>query len=169
MIRFILLLLFIPIGTKAQHCVGLKMEKDEFTGASKKSIVTPLENNLFGPTKTFKFRKINDNFYLDVYHQMGSVVGIREGAKIMLKLSNDSVVTLYSIDGYVSDYITVGTTIVKYILPTYKATEYDFSLLAKYDCVKYRIYYSDGYVDYTVKSKFFEGIKKSATCIIFKD
>ncbi len=83
---------------------------------------------------------------------------INEGARIMFKMTNDSIVTLHTLEGVVScrgcgAVGFAGSTGYGYQLSCSMGGQ-ELSMLSKLPVKKMRIYLPDGYVEYDIKEKF---------------
>jgi len=125
---------------------------DEFTGRSKTTtdviwFSTPNRFNSY--CRFVRFDSVcYANFRLSMY---GKVIAVENGAKLMLKLANDSIITLYNKEYAVAQkghasfgFVGSGVEGVNLFFPI--PPEY-YSVLTTKTIIKIRLYTTDGYSD----------------------
>ncbi len=153
-----LLLLILFITSTAAFTQKLVEDSvDDFTNKNVK--ITSWERLTFNHcgNNHFRFSKIDDLKLLELKMMIGKVFSIDEDAKLMFKLDNDQILTLYNSRFVVSELGAGATGLSGCEAPgiqtTYLAKGDDLSLLAKHKVVKVRIYTNDGYSESEIKSK----------------
>lgn len=152
--KYTLLFLLLPVFGNAQKLV--ENTKDEFTGA----IVKRTQWEQFsGKVKHFSYiraSRIDNNFYIGYKLSMNNqVFGISQGAKLMIKLADSTIITATAVENKVTCggcgaiNILGGTgpgMNIEYSIPGDKFLE-----LLKSKAVKIRLYTSDGYTEADIK------------------
>jgi hypothetical protein len=156
-------LLFIPVFCFGQKLV--KNEVDEFTGISVKTTSleqlvseSPWGGNSFHLSESVK--RINDNYYLIVRFSLDNVFSVASEQKLMIKLENDSIVTLLNKEYDISSNGRGAIGGKQGVYLTYPIESDDLDLLKENKATKIRIYTTDGYLEKDIKEKNQDKIKK---------
>lgn len=160
---FLLILCVTPIFSKAQ-CDFEENKTDEFTKAVIKETKAVWLFTDFGGGQAFSIRQVDSTYYIKMrVSAVGSVsMVVGHDAELMLKLSNDSIITLHSIDVYGADISNNASN----LYAKYRATKEQVELLSKYGVVKFRYYLTDGYVEKDVKAKWQTRLIEHAKCML---
>lgn len=103
--------------------------------------------------------RINNDIFLSLKF-MGNtgIFSVNEGNEMMLKLSNDSIISLralkYAISCRGCGSVTIVGTDLQGVNVDYKINEKQFSDLLANKVIKIRIYTADGYFESDIKEKF---------------
>lgn len=132
----------------------VKNEKDAFTGSQ----VTETSYVKLSDGLTCSIRSVNDICMLMVSFNGGDeVYTMEQDAQLMLKLQNDSIVTLSNLEVAVSEYrsFTIGNTYIShYLLQTkYTLSDEQIKELQEYKISRIRFYTTDGYIEREVSEK----------------
>jgi len=134
-----------------------KDEIDEFTGdIIKETNWTTLNSK--GSFYTYaRFRKVNDNYFLNFKALIGRVISIDEGENLYLKLENGEVLKLYNVKYEISGKgrgaIGLSGSSMLGIFIQCKLTNMQLESLKKNTIVKSRLLTNDGYIEANVKSR----------------
>jgi hypothetical protein len=139
---------------------------DDFTG--EKVIFTSKEkitNETFTKsTQTlFMFRFENNIQFLHLFWQSRNIISVDQDAKILFKMSNGNLLTLYNTSYTLSEKGIASTALVKPagidgIELIYSGD--DLKKMAIESVIKFRIFTNSGYVDFEVKEKDALNLKK---------
>ncbi len=155
----ILFIILILIALNGFSQTLIENSIDEFTKASIKR--TSWETVMGGMSQTYYLRisKIDSSYFLELKIMMNNTVfAINKDANLMLKLNNDSLITLKNSDYQIT---TIGEGAIGYMgsaglglhaiyLGLNKST---ISVLTAAVLSKVRIYFTDGYKDFERKEK----------------
>ncbi|PHS64864.1 MAG: hypothetical protein COB12_07240 [Flavobacterium sp.] len=152
---FLLLTIISSVSLFAQKIT--KNEIDEFTGDKiKETNWTTLNNK--GSFYTYaRFRKINDNYYLDFKALIGRVISIDEGENIFLKLENGEILKLYNVKYEISGKgrgsIGLSGSSMMGIFIHCRLTSAQLESLKEFVIIKSRLLTTDNYIEADVKSR----------------
>lgn len=158
---FLYIILLVGISAYSQKIEVNK--KDDMTNNNIiKTSMEKLTSNMVPKWIKVGVDKINDKYLLSTTICMGGQFFIvSEGGEIILKLTNDSLVTLKSIERATAhDGIGGKQAEVRYLIPIDK-----LDLLRKNGVKKVRPYAFDGYVDIEVQEKKYNIIQKEIELI----
>jgi len=141
---------------------------DEFTKAIvkrsswEKLVFTKKMKDFHGFTCYFRFSRIDTSYFMDIKIMLrggNKVFSIDDKAKIMLKLSNDSIYTLYNLSYQIS---SLGKGAIGFagsqgmgIQTSYiSISDKKMAMLEEYYIKKIRIYTNDGYVESDVIDEY---------------
>jgi hypothetical protein len=161
--RLLFIVLFLSSVTGFSQCDFDENKYDDFKKwwVTEKKIQVRL--NMLGEGETFYFRKVDNNYYLNIQVARTSSLGvIREGAELMLMLTNDTIISLKSTELTTSIIHPQGS----YIVAKYSMSENDLKWLRYYPLKKFRIYFTDSYMDFDVKEEKQKKIENAAGCMI---
>lgn len=161
-----LLLLSLSVDAHAQDC---SYDVDEYDRFTKKHEVSTSAHLPFGSLRAkVEFLRKDSLHSMVLSYNPGSVVGIAEGAELLFRFANDSVLTLTSMDHEVSDISYSGQYIIHWIRPRMRITAQDLRLFATQRLVAIRIHYTDGYRDeeFPDRAKKQEKIMRAAQCLL---
>lgn len=152
--RFFLLLAILGVCGSAHSQKIVKNEKDSFTDSHviETSYVT-ISDGL-----TCSIRSVNGISVLFVSFNGGDeIYTMEKDAQFMLKLQNDSVVTLTNLEDAVGEYrnINVGSTHISHFLlkTKYDLSEKEISDLQTHNITNVRFYTTAGYIERKVSEK----------------
>jgi hypothetical protein len=166
--RHLIFILF-PISVFSQTIA--ERHVDEFTGH--RILSTSWEWLSYGGSSAtiyFRIKGVNNEAYLDVKYGItsgmyGKIFSISKGDPFMLKLDNDTVITLEAIEGQVA---CKGCGVPGYIgsagygtWTKYRLDFKDIHFLMKHDVLKTRMYTNSGYVNQAVNRKRTSYIKNA--------
>lgn len=161
---FILLLAIPSIGYSQQL---VENNIDDFTHSSiKRSEWIKLETAAFENSMTTFVRttKINDFAYLDFKIMTGTVFSIQENDKLMIKLSNDSIITLicvkYAITCHGCGAVGFVGSEAEGLEATYILKQDQQKYLTTNAIEKIRIYESGGYLEAEINEKHAKKLQK---------
>lgn len=165
---YVFILTFFTQSVFSQTLVENKV--DEFTKTSVKRTSWDVICAKSGLYVYSRASKLNESRIITLRIMMGtSVFSIRKDAKLMLKLSNDSIVTLYNSEYALSCRGCGSINIVGYNNPgvsvDYFISKTDYQTLLESRVVKLRVYASDGYSEGDIKKKNSEEIYKQLKLI----
>lgn len=135
-------------------------EKDEFTGLQvKETSVEKLAHpfKMSGFSYNFAVKKVDDRYYFNLRMMSlnGEVFAIRKDSKFMLRLKNDSVITLLSPSFEVSGKGEAGSGLsassAQGVSIYYPITKQEISLINASEITKIRVYTSDGFTEQDIK------------------
>lgn len=156
--RIILIILLLPLFSNAQKIAEDKI--DEFT----KHRVVRTTWEAISRTNDFwahlRVSKIDSEYYFNLkfFRSHGQVLAVSNGAKVMLMLSNDSIISLYNLGDQVSctgcGAISINGSGVMGLDLNCLISEGQYRLLKNLKVAKIRINALDGYLQYDIKDKF---------------
>lgn len=157
----LILLLALPLASYSQELIENKV--DEFT---KHKVLRTSWEPLTRTQKLYSFiqiSKVNESSYLRIKYTIpNTIFSIREGDKIMLKLANDSIVSLLYPKSQVS---CKGCGVVGISMSNHDGVEVSIPLdkdvvdiLIKQRISKIRVYTTKGYAEEDVKEKLSENL-----------
>lgn len=162
------ILYFISVSVFSQ-CDYIVNEKDEFTGEKKLKTEAVIERNIIGPTAHVYFTRINNNYFFTprlTFNNAQSMV-VDKGGKIMLKLMNDSIITLHSTDVFRGEIMSSYSATITTLTPDYDIDSSQLEIIKRYPLVKFRLYlYPDEYIEKEIKKKFLKDLSQAAKCIM---
>lgn len=147
-------------------------EVDDFTGSKKVKTSWEVMSKNMKFSAFYRFSKFDDRVYLDLKMMLGtaSVFSIKEGAKLMLKMSNGEVIEFINTDFAVT---CKGCGARGFAGSSGQGLQTLFSMqassiptLLEHEAVKVRIYTGDGYVEHKVTPKNAETLKKSLKLVM---
>lgn len=145
---------------------------DEFTKSSiiRTSWETLTRGTMKDPLQSYaRISRINNSTILDLKLMAGSVISIEKDARIMLKLENDSVVTLlypkYQISCTGCGAVGFVGSAAQGLFLQIPLTSDIVALLLNLRVAKIRVYLNGGYVENEVKEKFGDTFKKQLELI----
>ena len=140
-----LILIFTLSNVTYSQCKYIRNQKDEFTNKvileTAKVIIKA--RDLTGQALNFHGYKQDNARFLKVNWNTLDIVSVDTGEKLMLKLSNNEVIEVFSDKYQVSSPIGNYWTIRIY----YNINENGFQKLKQFEVVKLRFYTADGYID----------------------
>lgn len=147
--------LLIPVMSFAQKITEDKI--DEFTKSSVKRTSWDKLFSTMKATSHIRVSKINGIVYLNLKLMDGSVFSMDENAKLMLKSTSDSIVTLYNLKFQITcrgcGAPGFGGSAAEGIDVSYVIDQDQAEYLKTHPLNKVRIYTSEGYIEEQVKSK----------------
>lgn len=156
-----LVILGISLSTSAQKLV--QNEIDEFTKAK---VVVTSWHTFFGTWKNQNFcrvKAIDNNLLLEIRYATGYSCSIDKDDKLYIKLSNDSIITLPSIEFKISmrgdGAINFAGSNVEGINPTYFISPENKILLSTHTIKKARINTSEGYIEHDVSKEAIDNVQ----------
>lgn len=167
--------LFIPLLSYCQlpweNCVYTQNRIDEFKGyrvQETESINIVLS---FGEGLELSFKQIDSLYYMNYLRSVGETLSVDEGAEFLIKLTNDSIVTLYNLEFKISESNTVkvGNSYYtsSYIELTYPISEIQLRNILANTILKYRFYTNSGYIEDEIKEKKNIDIDRIINCILY--
>jgi hypothetical protein len=163
-----IILFFISIQLYSQ-CDYVLNETDEFTGDKQLKTQAVIDKNIIGPTALMFFSKVNDTFFLTnrITFDYSQSIVIPKKEKLMLKLMNDSIITLHATNNFKGEIRSNYGASVTSIEADYYINKLQINLISKYPPVKYRMYvYQNEYIEKKIKKKFLKNIGRAAECIL---
>lgn len=163
---YLILLLFCAIITSAQPV--LKENKtDEFTGARIASTSWEILSKK-SPYLYFRLRMVNEVYLLDIKSYAQHTIA--KDDKLMLKFSNDSIVTLNAMETSIpcigcGSYNLVGSAALG-VENTYELSHENLIFIAKTLLVKTRLYTVSGYLDMEVKYQAAEDLQTAIRLVV---
>lgn len=156
--KYTLLFLLLPVFSQAQKIVEDK--KDEFTGAIvKRTNWIQVAGGAFEATFYIRAGRVDSTNYLYLRIIYGSriVYSIPEGAKLMLKMQDASVITLENTEYQLSTRGGGAIDLIGSDAPgtktTYPVSDEDVAKLINTPIIKLRCYLSDSYFEDEIKDK----------------
>ena len=152
--KSILLMLLCSMWVAAFSQKIVKNEKDEFTGSQ----VTETSYTAISDGFNCALRIVNDTrTLLSVFNCDDNVYTMEEGAEFMLKLQNDSILTLENLKDAVSEYwsTTIGSLHLSHfnLKTKYILSDEQIKQLQTTPITVVRFYTTDGYIERKVSSK----------------
>lgn len=161
--KFFLILMLVPLISSYSHAQKIVEDKiDEFTNTSVKRTSQEVLFRAFTEGFGYCIARINQSTFMEVYFSMGRVFAIDEGAELMFKLSDGSVVTLFNSKYDLSNLYSMGGSSYYYVRLTFPLRETEIKALKSTPISKLRIYTTDGYFERDVKEK---AAKKFIKCL----
>lgn len=168
--RLFLFLVFAPLFAVSQRIAENKV--DEFTHNMVKRTTWDLLAYKFNGSMYAHTRisLINKDYFLQLRYLCRSGCAIGEGGRFMLKLDNDSIITLVSIKSEIActgcgATGLVGAGVLGLDL-SFTATEEQIRYVAVHRVVKARLYLSDGYVEASIGSGYAKNLGRQAELIL---
>lgn len=154
MIRFLLLLAFLSVCGTALSQKIVKDEKDAFTG----SHVIETSYTAISDGFNCSLRIVNDTrTLLAVFNCDDNVYTMEEGAEFMLKLQNDSIITLQNLKYSVAEYwsTSIGRLRLSHfnLNTKYILSDEQIKQLQTMPITVVRFYTTDGYIERKVSGK----------------
>lgn len=149
------------------QCTYQQNEVDKFT--KKKVISTKAHASLFGAMVDYiMFRSVDGNCFLDIHSSVDNSFGaVPEGASLLFRLANDSVVEATAAHLAIAAPAYVGTHIVFFFDATYSMELTALEQLASTPVVGMRIYHTDSYSDIDwQKPRKQEKLQRAAQCLL---
>ena len=163
------LALLLPALVHAQ-CKYKEQKLDEFTKAVVKETEMAYFVNepMLDSRKGFSFRRVGDEYFINMSMMLSKdqQMNIVQGGELMLKLTNDSIVTGKAIANYNSSTKVRTESAVTTVTATFRTNFDGMVLLSNYGVTKYRFYFSDGYHSEDVKEKPQGKLMPSAKCVL---
>ena len=152
--RSVLLMILCTMWVAAFSQKIVKNEKDEFTG----SHVTETSYTAISDGFNCALRTINDTrTLLAVFNCGDDVYSMEEGAEFMLKLQNDSIITLQNLKDAVAEYwsSTIGSLHLSHfnLKTKYILSDEQIQQLQTTPITVVRFYTTDGYIERKVSAK----------------
>jgi hypothetical protein len=166
--QFLPLLLMLSFSATAQKLTT--NETDEFTrNQVKETSVEKLAHpfKMSGFAYNFSAKRINDNYYFNLRMMSlnKEVFAIRKDSKLMIRLKNDSIITLLAPSFEVSGTGKAGSGLsagsAEGTSVYYPISRDEIDLLLSSEIVKLRVYTSEGYTEQDIKEA---GSKKVKEC-----
>lgn len=158
--KYFILISLIAVNLPATAQKLVQNSKDEFTGnqikeTSVEKLAHPLKMNGFA--YNFSVKRVNDTYFLNLRMMSlnKSVFAIREDSKLMIKLKNDSVITLFAAEFNVSGKGGAGSGLsagnAEGTSVYYPISNEQIELILQSDISKIRVYTSDGFTEQDIK------------------
>jgi hypothetical protein len=154
-----------------EDCVYVKNTIDEFKGyrVQETEAVGIIIN--FTTASSIAFQQIDSFYYMKFVRTLGEVLSVDSGAEFLIKLDNDSIITLNNLEYTISEsnVVNLGTTnyVNRYIELSYPISESQLKMLLQNIIVKYRFYTNSGYIEDEIKKKKDAEIDKIINCILY--
>lgn len=172
--KYLLLITLVATSLSVTGQKLLEDKKDEFTGlqvkeTSVEKLAHPLK--MSGFAYNFAVRKVDAHYYFNLRMMSlnGEVFAIRKDSKFMLKLKNDSVITLLAPSFEVSGKGEAGSGLsagnAQGVSIYYPITKDEISLIHASEIVKIRVYTSGGFTDQDIKEAGSKKIKAAFTLL----
>jgi hypothetical protein len=145
-------------------------KKDEFTGnhvkeTSVEKLAHPFKMNGFA--YNFSAKRVNETFFLNL-HMMSlnkEVFAVRKDSRLMIRLKNDSVVTLFATEFDISGRGKAGSGLssgnAEGASIYYPISADQIKDITESDIVKIRVYTTDGFTEQGIKKNGSEKVKKA--------
>ncbi len=166
----VILLILITLSTfySFSQCKFKKDEVDEFTKNRIRETKDFMVAGVFSQSYMVQLRQVNDGYFLKLgYSTLGtSSIVIGQGDELMIKLNNDSVITLQSLEIASATHSYSSGMTATTIYCNYSITKEQLELLAKNPAVKIRFYTTDGYLEKETTTNGIDRLLSFANCII---
>ena len=114
----------------------------------------------------FTFRKYNQHYFIRMGYGLYGIHSllISSDAELLIKLNNDSLITLKTIDSYLGDFVGNETKLIAF----YPITLKEIKAIQRNRIIKVRFYLSDSYaeIEAFTKSKKVAKIQKAIDCFM---
>lgn len=167
-----LVMLVITTSTvSAQKCAYRTNGNDDFTNERKVITASPI--GLSGSKKDMIwFRRIDGTYSLHLHMRTTGTRKIEPGAPIMLKFDDGRIIELNAFHDQVSNFELVADPKPRWIKPAYTITREQLGTIAASPLRRVRVYYTDGYRDYSpevVKPRRSRKVMQAAKCLLAVD
>jgi len=147
-------------------------EVDEFTGDTIKQTEYNMIVSSFSETFYMSFKKVNQNYALHLKMMIG-ILSISEGARLILKLSDNSTITLDALSSEVSckgcgapGFVGSGAYGIH---QRYRINKEQIKILSSTKVSMIRVYTNKGYFSNDIRERRQDSIKDIASLIIDKN
>ncbi len=152
----------------AGQCEYAELKRDEFSNKERVQVNVGM---FLGPYGLYPwFRRVGDHYFLGMRLAGAGARGtsVAEGSTLLIKFSNDSVITLSSARSAVFEANYVSGVTGYAINPEYHATLDQITMLSRYPVVRVRFNFIQGYedLDFTGKVKQQQKILRGAACFL---
>jgi hypothetical protein len=160
-------LLFMAFNCRAQSDCSIKETIDEFTKSKIRetklfTVASGLSQNV-----NFQLSKVDSDFHLTIrYEVLGfSPLVIEKGSELMLKLTNDSILTVYALETSVAGSKGGGGKTTQ-LFGRYTVTSEQLSILGNVPSTKLRFITTSGYIEKEFTAPGTDRLLKNARCML---
>lgn len=158
-----LILLLLPLSLSAQNCKYHENERDPFTGKNRLVTRANIGVNL-STSFDWYFKRIDSTYMLTLRWTDPAASTIMEDDKLLIKLDNDSILTLRALWTAVPEV----DQYYKWTWASYSMERWQIEAIAQSQVAMMRIYGIDGYVDrpLTNARRNKEKVTAAARCLV---